>query len=94
MIAAARAAALFVSPISTSENLTPAEVEAAVRQAIRTRGGSRVIAADVAFAYGDHPELAAARMRWARAVVEGLPRHATPRTRTISRCRDTLAAAA
>jgi hypothetical protein len=82
MITAARAAALFVSTLSTTDHPTPAEIDAAVRHAIRTRGGSRRIAGDVAAAYGDYPELAVARMRWARGLVEGL------------RCRDTLATAA
>jgi hypothetical protein len=82
MIATARAAALFVSTLSTNDHPSPAEIDAAIRDAIRTRGGSRKIAGDVAAAYGDYPELAVARMRWARGLVEGL------------RCRDTLAVAA
>lgn len=82
MIATARAAALFVSPLSTTDHPTPAEIDAAVRAAIRSRGGSRGIAGDVAAAFGDYPELAVARMRWARGLVAGL------------RCRSTLATAA
>jgi hypothetical protein len=46
-------------------------MDAAIRRALRTHGGSRGRAADLAAAYGDHPELAAPRMRWALGVVEG-----------------------
>jgi hypothetical protein len=69
-LTAARAAALFVSDVSVTDQPTAAEVAAAVRHALRTHGGSRGCSADVAAAYGDHPELAAPRMRWARSVVE------------------------
>jgi hypothetical protein len=71
-LTAARAAALFVSDLSTSAHLTDTDVEAAIRHSLRTRGGIRGCAADLASAYGDHPELAAPRMRWARSVVESL----------------------
>ena len=70
-LTAARAAALFVSDVSVTDQPTAAEVDAAVRHALRTHGGSRGRSADLAAAYGDHPELAAPRMRWARSVVEG-----------------------
>ena len=68
-IACARAEALFTSPLSATRRLTRAEVTAAVREAIRAHGGSRGCAAEVAAEYGEHPEVAAARMRWARRVV-------------------------
>lgn len=71
-LAAARAAALFVSDLSVSDHPTSAQVEAAIRRSVRTHGGTRGCAADVAAAYGDHPELAAPRMRWARSVVDNL----------------------
>lgn len=69
-ITAARAAALFVSDLSVAQQPTSAEVTAAIRHALRSHGGSRACAADVAAAYGDYPELAAPRMRWARTVIE------------------------
>src|SRR3712207_3738200 len=75
-LTAARAAALFVSHVSPSDAPTGAEVDEAIRHALRTHGGSRGCAADVAAAYGDYPELAARRMRWARGVVES--RYAKP----------------
>ncbi len=69
-LTAARAAALFVSDVSAAEQPSDAEVDAAIRTALRAHGGSRGCAADMAAAYGDHPELAAPRMRWARGVVD------------------------
>jgi hypothetical protein len=77
-LTAARAAALFVSDLSTSAHLTDIDVEAAIRLALRTHGGIQGCSADVAFAYGDHPELAAPRMRWARSVVENMYQRRVP----------------
>jgi hypothetical protein len=71
-LTAARAAALFVSDVSATEQPTGVLVEAAIKHALQTHGGARGCAADVAAAYGDYPELAARRMRWARSVVEDL----------------------
>jgi hypothetical protein len=76
---AARAAALFVSDVSAADHTTGVEVDDAIRRSLRTHGGSRGCAADVAAAYGDHPELAAPRMRWALGIVESrYPRPAAP----------------
>ena len=69
-ITAARAAALFVSDLSVTNEPTGAQVTAAIRSALRGHGGTRACVADVAAAYGDYPELAARRMRWARRVIE------------------------
>ena len=77
-LTAARAAALFVSDVSVSDHPTHDQIEAAIRRSLRTHGGSRGCAADVAAAYGDHPETAAPRMRWARTLVEQLYRPPTP----------------
>ena len=71
-LTAARAAALFVSDLSATEQPTGVLVEAAIKHALRTHGGARGCAADVAAAYGDYSELAAGRMRWARSLVEDL----------------------
>src|SRR5689334_977607 len=92
-LTAARAAALFVSDLSATEQPTALLVEAAIKHALQTRGGARGCAADVAAAYGDYPELAAPRMRWARSLVEDLyerrmrqrPRHATRLTASARR---------
>ena len=69
---AARAEALFASDASTSAPLSREQAVAAIRWSVRTHGGVRGCAAEMAAAYGEHPETAAPRMRWARAVVESL----------------------
>jgi hypothetical protein len=71
-LTAARAEALFTSHLPTGSRPTRPVVEAAIRCAVRAHGGVRGCAADVAGEYGDHPELAVPRMRWARSVVEQL----------------------
>lgn len=68
--AAGPAGALFTSDLSARLQHTPAEVTAAIGQAIRIHGGIEGCMAAMASAYGEHPETAAPRMRWARAVVE------------------------
>lgn len=68
-ITATRAEALFVSPLSAGRRPDRAQVHAAVRTAIDTLGPGGC-AAEVAGEYGEHPECAARRMRWARAVVD------------------------
>jgi hypothetical protein len=70
LLTAARAGALFTSDVSASSQPSPVEVAAAIRRAVRMYGGSQGCAAEVAAAYGDHPETAAPRMRWARGVIE------------------------
>ena len=77
----ARAAALFLSDVSAADRPTDVEVDAAIRRAMLTHGGSRGCAADLAAAYGEHPELAALRMRWALGVVES--RYARPAALTV-----------
>ena len=76
-VTAARAAALFMSDISTAGRPTRAEAEQAVWRSIRAHGGSRGCTADMAAYYGDYPELAAARMAWARTLAEGLRHRAS-----------------
>jgi hypothetical protein len=66
-ISAVRADALFVSALQRSTEPTAAQVHQAVTEAVRMFG-SRGCAARVAQEFGDHPEMAAARMRWARDV--------------------------
>jgi hypothetical protein len=72
LLTAARAEALFTSDISAGSQPTPVDVAAAIRQAVRRYGGTRGCAAEVAAAYGDRPDTAAPRMRWARGVVESV----------------------
>jgi hypothetical protein len=64
-ISAVRAEALFVSPLQRHEEPSARQVRRAVAAAIRTFGEGGC-AARVAQEYGDHPEAAVARMRWAR----------------------------
>jgi len=75
-VTAARAAALFVSDISTADRPTRAQAEHAILRAIRAHGGSRGCIAEMAAYYGDYPELATRRMVWARTLAEGLRHHA------------------
>lgn len=69
---AARAEALFTSDLSARCEYTQIEVAAAIRRAIGAHNGIRGCAGEVAAAYGEYPETAARRMRWARAVIEGI----------------------
>jgi hypothetical protein len=66
------AAALFSSDLSAGVRPTPVQVDAAILRAVSTHGGVRGCSAEVAAAYGERPETAATRMRWARQVVEEL----------------------
>lgn len=67
-ITAAQADALFVSVLQRSEQPSARQVRQATAAALR-RFGSGGCADLVAQEFGDHPELAAARMRWARQAV-------------------------
>jgi hypothetical protein len=66
-ISAARADALFVSALQRSEELSTGHVRQAVAAAVRAFG-SRGCAERVAQEFGDHPDTAVTRMRWARMV--------------------------
>jgi hypothetical protein len=72
LLAAARAEALFVSDLSTESHPTSAEVTATIRGAVRAHGGSRGCATILAGDYGEHPETAASRMRWALGIVHAV----------------------
>src|SRR5262245_66477887 len=67
-ISTARADALFASSLQRSSEPTVAQVHGAIAEALAAFG-IRGCAARVAQAYGEHPETAAPRMRWARAEV-------------------------
>jgi len=69
-ISTARADALFASALQRSDQPTVAQVHGAIAAALAAFG-IRGCAARVAQAYGDHPETAVQRMRWARATVTG-----------------------
>jgi len=62
------AEALFVSVLQRSDRPSPGQVRKAIAAVVRVHG--RQGCADlVAQEFGDHPETAVERMRWARAVV-------------------------
>ncbi len=78
---AIRAEALFVSALQRSEVPAPEQVRRAVATTLR-RNGIRGCAARVAGEFGDHPDLAVARMRWALATVRAVyPHHPAPAPR-------------
>src|SRR5215469_1106326 len=60
--------ALFVSVVQGSDRPDAAQVRKAAAAAVRAYGG-RGCAERVAQEFGDHPEAAVARMRWACGVV-------------------------
>jgi hypothetical protein len=72
LLSAARAEALFTSRLATGSRPTYEVAQTAIRVAVRAHGGVRGCAAEVAAEFGDYPEVAAPRMRWARSVVEQL----------------------
>ncbi len=76
-ISAARADALFASALQRSDEPSAAQVQQAIAAAVRAFG-TRGCAARVAQAYGEHPDTAVPRMRWARAVVAGVSASACP----------------
>jgi hypothetical protein len=67
-ISAARTDALFVSALQRSDEPTLSQVREAVTASVR-RFGLRGCAGRVAEEFGEHPDLAVDRMRWARRVI-------------------------
>ena len=67
-VTAARADALFASALQRSDEPSPAQIDQAIAAAVRAFG-TQGCAARVAQAYGEHPETAGPRMRWARAAI-------------------------
>jgi len=79
-----RADALFASALQPGDAPSAAQVDRAIAAAVRAFG-TRGCAARVAQAYGESPETAVMRMRWARAMVTGAFEGASmqpPRCRT------------
>jgi hypothetical protein len=64
----ARCEALFASQLQQSDGPTAQAVVEAIRQAVR-RFGVHGCAARMAQEFGDHPQAAVERMRWARQLV-------------------------
>jgi hypothetical protein len=78
LLTAARAEALFTSHLSAGSSPSLPAVHAAIKHAVRTFGGTRGCAGEVAAAYGDYPDTAAPRMRWAQRVVTSVYRQQAP----------------
>lgn len=70
MSSALAAQAVFASTLQPSDHPTPAQVRGAIEASLRALHGAAGCAAACAAEYGEHPELAAARMRWAISVAE------------------------
>jgi hypothetical protein len=66
---AARSEALFASLLPSGAPPDRPTVTAAIRWAVHAYDGVGGCAAEMAAAYGKDPEVAAARMRWARHIV-------------------------
>ena len=82
-----RSAALFASTVQMSQRPNARMLQDAITEAVR-RMGTRGCAAVVAQEFGDHPETAVPRMRWAREQVALL----ATTTRTVDPDRLRLAA--
>ena len=61
--------ALFASALQHSDKPDPGQVRKVIAAAVRAYGGGGC-AQRVAQEFGDHPETAVTRMRWARAVAD------------------------
>ena len=59
----------FASDLSVSLTPALAELDIAIRDSVRSHGGVRACTAEMAAKYGDYPEIAVRRARWARRVV-------------------------
>ncbi len=81
LLTAARAEALFCSDLPTGSLPTRPQIAAAVAQTIRLHGTTHACAVTLAGAYGECPETAVARMRWALDQVRTL----YPRPLTLPR---------
>ena len=75
--------ALFASPLQRSEDLSVGRIRQAIAAALDGFGAVGC-AGRVAQEFGDHPETAAVRMRWARTTVAALDGQSGPRIRRIA----------
>jgi hypothetical protein len=67
-----QAEALFASSLQPSDRPTPRETRAAIDATLLVYGGPAGCAARLAAEYGEHPEVAVLRMRWALALVSAV----------------------
>jgi len=82
-VRALRADALFVSALQRSDEVTVSQVYQAIAVSLDAYGGAGCVGR-VAQEFGDHPETAAARMRWAQATVAVLDGQPVSRMRRIA----------
>ena len=75
MTSTTTAQALFASNLQPSDHPTAEQVTAAIRDSLRRHGGQQGCASACATEYGDHPDTAPERMRWALAVTKQDSRH-------------------
>ena len=68
----ARAAALFASDLPYQWHPGEAAMEAAISSALTVCGGVDGCVSALAAAYGDHPETAVPRMKWARQTIDAM----------------------
>lgn len=80
---ALRTDALFASALQRSDKPSPGQIRRAVAVALDVYGVAGC-AGRVAQEFGDHPEAAAVRMRWARAAVAALDDQLIPRIRRMA----------
>jgi hypothetical protein len=80
---ALQADALFASALQHRDEPDTSQVRRAIALALDAYG-STGCAGRVAQEFGDHPDTAALRMRWARAAVRDLKDQSTPSTRRIA----------
>ncbi len=82
-VRAIQADALFVSALQRSDELNASQIWQAVTVALNAYGDAGC-AGRVAQEFGDHPDSAALRMRWARAAVAILEGESAPRIRSMA----------
>jgi hypothetical protein len=81
-VTAMRADAVFASALQRSDELSPGRIQQVVAEAVDAYGAMGC-AGRVAQEFGDHPETAAARMCWARAVAAVLDGQFAPTIRRM-----------
>ena len=69
MTSTVKAEALFASPLKPSDHPDRTQVQRAIDASLQTLGVAGCVAA-MAQEFGDHPDSAVARMRWALSIVE------------------------
>jgi hypothetical protein len=78
-----QADALFASALQRSDELSVSQIRQAITATLDGYGVAGC-AGRVAQEFGDHPETAAARMRWARSAVAALDRQPLPGMRPVA----------